>query len=67
MHALTMKQLALENARQALVLLSNTNSVLPLDASVLQSVAVIGPNANGTQLMLGNYAVCFLNVVGLNA
>ena len=55
-----LQQLALEAARQAVVLLQNNNNVLPLSASKFANVAVIGPNANGTELMLGNYYVRWL-------
>ena len=50
-----MQQLALEAARQAVVLLQNNGDVLPLSPSQFANVAVVGPNANGTLLMLGNY------------
>ena len=39
------RQLALRAARQAIVLLKNEGSVLPLDRHALKSIAVIGPNA----------------------
>ena len=52
-----LQALALENARQNVVLLSNPNKVLPLNPSAYNNIAVIGPNANGTQMMLGNYVV----------
>jgi beta-glucosidase len=39
-------QVALDLARGGIVLLKNKNSVLPLDKSVLKSMAVIGQNAN---------------------
>lgn len=39
-------QVALDLARSGIVLLKNRNSVLPLDKSVLKSIAVIGQNAN---------------------
>ena len=48
------RALALEVARQALVLLENKGNLLPLDAATLQTVAVIGPNA--AELRLGGYA-----------
>ena len=51
------QQLALEAARQAVVLLQNSNNVLPFDASVIKNVAVIGPNGNATTTQLGNYYV----------
>jgi beta-glucosidase len=39
------KALALEATRESVVLLKNDNKLLPLDASKLKSVAVIGPRA----------------------
>jgi beta-glucosidase len=47
-------QVALELARQSIVLLKN-NGVLPLDRSRLKSVAVIGPNADSKTMLEGNY------------
>ncbi|ELR20723.1 betaxylosidase [Acanthamoeba castellanii str. Neff] len=46
--------LALQAARESMVLLQNRRGVLPLRKSV-RRVAVIGPNANATETMLGNY------------
>lgn len=39
------KQLALKSAQEAITLLKNQDGTLPLDASKLKSIAVIGPNA----------------------
>jgi beta-glucosidase len=39
------KQLALQAAREAIILLKNQNSLLPLDRSKIRRIAVIGPNA----------------------
>jgi beta-glucosidase len=39
------RQLALETAREAIVLLKNERNLLPLDRAKLRTVAVIGPNA----------------------
>ena len=48
-------QLALEAARDGIVLLKNTDSLLPLPKTSL-SVSVIGPNANASSLVsLGSY------------
>lgn len=48
--------LALEAARNGIVLLKNTASLLPLPKTSI-SLAVIGPNANASPLtLLGNYA-----------
>eukprot|EP00045_Choanoeca_perplexa_P007877 m.72413 g.72413 ORF g.72413 m.72413 type:complete len:871 (+) comp14259_c0_seq1:160-2772(+) len=49
----TARQLALDGARQCGVLLKNSG-VLPFASS--DSVAVIGPNANSTKVLIGNYA-----------
>jgi beta-glucosidase len=47
-------QVALELARQSIVLLKN-NGVLPLDRSKYKQIAVIGPNAASTSMFEGNY------------
>ncbi len=47
------RALALETARESMVLLKN-DGVLPL-ARDLRSIAVIGPNADDAQVLLGNY------------
>ncbi len=39
------KQLALEAAKQGIVLLKNENNLLPLDGEKIKSIAIIGPNA----------------------
>jgi beta-glucosidase len=46
--------LALEVARQSLVLLKNENGFLPLSKD-LKSIAVIGPNADDELVLRGNY------------
>lgn len=46
-------QIALDIARQCIVLLQNNNSILPLAKG--EKVAVIGPNANDKTMMWGNY------------
>ncbi|MFD1293337.1 glycoside hydrolase family 3 C-terminal domain-containing protein [Lutibacter holmesii] len=46
--------LALETARKSLVLLKNENNLLPLSKNV-KKVAVIGPNSNDLEVLLGNY------------
>ncbi|GLJ09085.1 hypothetical protein SUGI_0101530 [Cryptomeria japonica] len=48
------QELALDAARQGIVLLKNKGA-LPLAANKIKSLAVIGPNANGTRVMIGNY------------
>ncbi len=49
------RELALEVARQSLVLLKNENKLLPLDKDKITSIAVIGPNADNTLVLTGNY------------
>jgi beta-glucosidase len=48
------RDLALETARKAVVLLKNENHMLPLSKTV-KTLAVIGPNANDVEVLLGNY------------
>ena len=48
-------KLALEVAKDSLVLLKNEDNILPLDKNNLKSVAVIGPNANSRDALIGNY------------
>ncbi|KAL0437729.1 UNVERIFIED_CONTAM: putative beta-D-xylosidase 2 [Sesamum radiatum] len=50
------QELALEAARQGIVLLKNDGPVLPLSQRRHPSVAVIGPNSDVTLTMIGNYA-----------
>ncbi|MDG2431648.1 glycoside hydrolase family 3 N-terminal domain-containing protein, partial [Flavobacterium sp.] len=50
----THRLLALESARKSMVLLKNENNTLPLSKN-LKKVAVIGPNANDIDVLLGNY------------
>ena len=49
------QMLNLELARESIVLLKNADSILPLDASKLKSVAVIGPIAKSIKVLEGNY------------
>jgi beta-glucosidase len=48
------RELALQAARQSIVLLKNDGDLLPLRKD-LASIAVIGPNADNLQALLGNY------------
>lgn len=48
------RQLALQGAREAITLLKNDNNLLPLSLDGIQSIAVIGPNANRS--LLGGYS-----------
>ncbi len=45
---------ALQMARESIVLLKNQNGALPLSPN-LKTIAVIGPNANDSVALLGNY------------
>lgn len=49
------QELALDAARQGIVLLQNSAKTLPFSATNIKSLAVIGPNANATKTMIGNY------------
>jgi len=53
-HCAAHRELALEAAREGIVLLKNENSLLPLDKNI-RSVAVIGPNAHDREKLLGDY------------
>ena len=48
------RQIALDMARQTIVLLQNKDNVLPLQKNK-ERIAVIGPNADDAPLMWGNY------------
>lgn len=48
------KQLALEAAQRSMVLLQN-NGILPLDKTKINTLAVIGPNANSREALQANY------------
>lgn len=49
------RALSLRAARESIVLLKNVHAFLPLDKSTIQSIAVIGPNADDPMVLLGNY------------
>ena len=51
------RQLTLEAAQQSIVLLKNNNKALPLNVNQLQNkkIVLIGPTADATGLMQGNY------------
>ncbi|MHA1844200.1 MAG: glycoside hydrolase family 3 C-terminal domain-containing protein [Promethearchaeota archaeon] len=49
------RSLALKAARKSIVLLKNKNNLLPLKKN-LESIAIIGPNANNLDVLVGNYA-----------
>lgn len=46
--------LALQAARESIVLLKN-DGLLPLDEAQIRRIAVIGPNADDAEVLLGNY------------
>ena len=48
-------QQALTVARKSMVLLKNENNVLPLKPEKIRKIAVLGPNAADSTMMLGNY------------
>ncbi|MBN1996334.1 glycoside hydrolase family 3 C-terminal domain-containing protein [candidate division KSB1 bacterium] len=48
------QKLALEAARQSIVLLKNENNLLPIDKSKYQKIAVLGPNAASAEF--GDYS-----------
>jgi beta-glucosidase len=54
-HSAEHQRLALEAARESLVLLKNEGGLLPLDRTRLRTVAVIGPNADDEKNLLGDY------------
>jgi len=49
------RKLAAQTARKSLVLLKNEKNLLPLKKT-LKRIAVIGPNADAREVMLGNYS-----------
>jgi beta-glucosidase len=55
MHSSEHQQLALDAAREGIVLLKNERNLLPLEKT-LKAVAVIGPNANDAQNLFGDYS-----------
>lgn len=50
-----MQQLNLETAAKCVVLLKNEKNLLPLDKSKINTIGVIGPNANNRKALVGNY------------
>ena len=49
------RQLALDMARQGIVLLKDSDNLLPLDRHAKERIAVVGPNADNTTMVWGNY------------
>jgi len=50
-----MQRLNLEAAARCVVLLKNEGGLLPLDRTKIQTIGVIGPNANSRRALVGNY------------
>lgn len=50
------RELALEAARQGLVLLKNEGGLLPLTRSNVASIALVGPAGNSTEVLGGDYS-----------
>ena len=48
------RSLSLETAQKSIVLLKNQDNALPLKKDI-RSIAVVGPNANELEVLLGNY------------
>ena len=49
------RAMALQTARESIVLLKNADGILPLDKANIKTIAVIGPNADDDLVLLGNY------------
>ena len=49
------RKLALDSARESIVLLKNDRNTLPLNPSKIKSIAVVGPAAGSLDVLLGNY------------
>ena len=56
---------ALRASRESIVLLENKNNTLPLDASKLAKVAVIGPNADETSYANTHYGPLMTNTISV--
>lgn len=49
------REFALKVSEKTMVLLKNENNILPLNKNNINSIAVIGPNANSREALIGNY------------
>ncbi len=49
------RALNLEASKQTMVLLKNENNFLPIKENTFKKIAVVGPNANSTVVLEGNY------------
>eukprot|EP01084_Bolivina_argentea_P017968 33500_1 len=50
------QQISLDAAKQSIILFKNNNKLLPLSINKIQKIAVLGPNANNSLVVQGNYA-----------
>ena len=50
-----MRELNLKAAEKCVVLLKNDNLLLPLDKTKINTIGIIGPNANNRKALIGNY------------
>lgn len=50
-----MRKLNLEASRASIVLLKNSNNILPLNLDGIRTIGVIGPNADNRRALVGNY------------
>lgn len=48
-------ELSIEAAKRSMVLLKNKDNILPLDKKDIKRIAVIGPNADSRDALVGNY------------
>jgi beta-glucosidase len=49
------REIALQTAHESMVLLKNESEILPLKKEKYNNIAVIGPNADSKEVLLGNY------------
>lgn len=49
------REFALEVTRKSMVLLKNEGNILPVDRKKIKSIAIIGPNADSRDALIGNY------------
>ncbi len=49
------RELALQAAKESIVLMKNENNILPLKEKKIKTIAVIGPNADNEEMLLANY------------
>ncbi len=48
-------KLSLKVAKKAIVLLKNQNNLLPINKNKIKKIAIIGPNADSREALIGNY------------